>query len=396
MLDVERALTTANAVMGLVPTSAAARINAVCEVERYDVDAIWQQAESSGNPVVPLVEAISAEAGPWVHFGATSQDVLDTAMMLTVKRAVTAMPLAGVLDACAGLVREHRSTVMAARTLGQQAVPTTFGLLAATWLNGLVGRLDIVGVLQFGGAAGTLAASDRRGLAVADHLGRLLELEVPALPWHTDRAPIRAVANELASTVVACGKIALDVTLLAQTEVGEVSEGTGGSSSAMPHKQNPIGSVLIGAAARRVPGLLGPFYAPHELHRATGAWHAEWEPLRELVELTHVTLERTERLLGNLQIHPERMLANLDPRVMAESVASRLAALLGRTEAHRIVVRASGGGDFRASLVADPDVRGVLSVEELDHALDPTSWLGSADELIERALAAYEEGRRHG
>ncbi len=395
MLDVERALAIANSAAGLIPSSAAARITSVCEVERYDVAALWQEAESSGNPVVPLVKAMAADAGPWVHFGATSQDILDTALMLTVKRSLTEMPLREVRDACAQLVRTHRSTVMAARTLGQQAVPTTFGMLAATWLNGLVGRLHLSGVVQFGGAAGTMAASDGRGLAVAERLGELLGLDVPTLPWHTDRSPIRAVANELASTIVACGKIALDVSLLAQTEVGEVSEGSGGSSSAMPHKQNPVDSILIGAAARRVPGLLGPFYAAHELQRAAGAWHAEWEPLRDLVELTQVTLDRALRLLGNLRVHPERMLTNLDPRVMAESVASRLAPTLGRTEAHALVARLVRG-DFRTALVADPEVRKLLSVEEIDAALDPRSWLGSADELIDRALAAYEEGSRRG
>jgi 3-carboxy-cis,cis-muconate cycloisomerase len=179
--------------------------------------------------------------------------------------------------------------------------------------------------------------------------------------------------------------------LLAQTEVGEVSEGTGGRSSAMPHKQNPVDSILVTAAARRVPGLVGPFYTAHELQRATGAWHAEWEPLRELVELTGSTLARTERLLGDLTVHPERMRANLDPRTMTESVASRLAPTLGRTEAHELVRRLSKG-DFREALVADPEVREVLSVDEIDAALDPASWLGSADELIDRALAAYEEG----
>lgn len=395
MLDVERALAEANAAVGLIPTAAVEQIASVCELERYDVAALWREAESSGNPVVPLVKAMAADAGPWVHLGATSQDVLDSAFMLAVQRSVAAMPLPSVVDACARLVRTHRSTVMAARTLGQQAVPTTFGLLAATWLNGLVGRLNVKGVVQFGGAAGTMAASGGRGIAVAERIGELLGLEVPALPWHTDRTPMRAVANELAATIVACGKVALDVGLLAQTELGEVSEGSGGHSSAMPHKQNPVDSILISAAARRVPGLLGPFYATHELQRATGAWQAEWEPLRELVELTHVTLDRTSRLLGNLIVHPKRMLANLDPRVMAESVASRLAPTLGRTEAHELVARLAGE-DFRAALIADPEVRAVLSVEELDHALDPASWLGSADELIDRALAAYEEGSRRG
>jgi 3-carboxy-cis,cis-muconate cycloisomerase len=393
MLEVERALAEANAAEGLIPSSAVAEIAAACDVSRYDVPVLWEAAESSGNPVVPLVRAM--DAGPWVHLGATSQDILDSATMVAVKRALAAMPLASVLEACARLVRTHRSTVMAARTLGQQAVPTTFGLVAATWLHGMVGRLDVSCFVQFGGAAGTLAGSGGRGVAVATRLGALLGLAVPVLPWHTERSPMRAVAHELASTVVACGKVALDVTLLAQTEVGEVSEGAGGGSSAMPHKRNPVDSVLILAAARRVPGLLGPFYAPHELQRAVGGWQAEWEPLRELVRLTESTLTRTERLLTNLRVHPDRMLANLDPRTMAESVASRLAPSLGRAEAHALVARLAERS-FREALLGDPSVREVLSVEDLDAALDPASWLGSADELIDRVLARYEEERPGG
>ena len=393
MLEVESALAEANAAEGLIPSSAVPVIAAACEVSRYDVPALWEAAESSGNPVVPLVRAM--DAGPWVHFGATSQDILDTASMLAVKRALAAMPLASVQASCARLVRAHRSTVMAARTLGQQAVPTTFGLVAATWLQGLVGRLRVSCFVQFGGAAGTLAASGGRGVAVAERLGALLGLAVPVLPWHAERSPVRAVAHELAGTVVACGKVALDVALLAQTEVGEVTEGAGGGSSAMPHKRNPVDSVLILAAARRVPGLLGPFYAPHELQRAVGGWQAEWEPLRELVRLTESTLARTERLLANLRVHPDRMRANLDPRTMAESVASRLAPSLGRAEAHALVGRLAQES-FRDALVGDPTVREVLSVSEIDAALDPSSWLGSADELIDRVLARYEEERPGG
>lgn len=200
--------------------------------------------------------------------------------------------------------------------------------------------------------------------------------------------------------MVACGKVALDVTLLAQTEVGEVTEGASGGSSALPHKQNPVGSELITAIVRRMPGLVGTLYAAgvHEHERATGAWHAEWEPLRELTRLAGAAGVRTGRLLSELQVHPEKMRANLDLTrglVLSESVAARLAPALGRAGAHQLVgrigqVAVEKGTGLREQLVADPDVRRVLSVEEIDEALDPANWLGSSGTLIDRALAAHD------
>jgi 3-carboxy-cis,cis-muconate cycloisomerase len=313
--------------------------------------------------------------------------------MLCVTRALASFE--SPEDACADLVRAHRRTPMAARTLGQQAGPTTFGLKAAGWLSGLVEarvRLDLP--VQLGGATGTLAAFG--DVAVVERFAERLGLAVPVLPWHTNRQPVLETAAALGRLVVALGKIALDVTLLAQTEVGEVSERTGGGSSALPHKQNPVDSILVTAAARRMPGPLATLYAAglHEHERATGSWHAEWEPLRELVRLAGSASARTTQMLAGLVVHPHRMRANLDLTgglVMSEAVADRLAPALGRTAAHDLVARLARTDSFRAALLADPDVRKVLETEQdVDAVLDPTSRPGAVDDLIDRALEAYE------
>ena len=409
MLDCEQALAEAGAAAGVVPADAAAAIAEVCRSGRFDLGQLGQDAQSAGNPVVPLVRAIGeqvpVEARPWVHHGSTSQDILDTALLLCVGRALDAADASVASAACTELVRSHRNTLMAARTLGQQAGPTTFGLKAAGWLTGLdeaLTRLESVRSslpAQLGGATGTLAVFGDSGPAVIEEFAARLGLK-PASPWHTNRQPILELTAALGGLVAACGKVALDVTLLAQTEVGEVTEGASGGSSALPHKQNPVGSVLITAIVRRMPGLVATLYAAgvHEHERATGAWHAEWEPLRELVRLAGAAGVRTGRLLSELQVHPEKMRANLDLTqglVLSESVAARLAPVLGRAGAHQLVgqlgqVAVEKGTSLRDQLVADPAVRRVLSAEAIDEALDPANWLGSSGTLIDRALAAHD------
>ncbi|MEQ7009975.1 adenylosuccinate lyase family protein, partial [Actinopolymorpha sp. B17G11] len=373
--------------------------------------------------VVPLVRALTAQvppgARPWVHHGATSQDILDTAFVLVVTRGVDVLvpTLDAAASACARLVEEHRGTLMVARTLGQQALPTTFGLKAAGWLTGLDVAMDRLAnvrrnlAVQLGGAAGTLAAfGPTNGLTVLERLAARLGLAVPTIPWHTNRQRWLDVATALGSVVAAAGKVALDVSLMAQTEVGEVAEGGAGAvqkggrrggSSTLPHKRNPVDSVLILAAAHRVPGLVATLHATalHAHERATGAWHAEWEPLRDLVRLTGSAAGRTHRLLGGLEVDTDRMRANLDATgglVMAESVAARLATVLGRTAAHdrvgelaRTALRT--GTPLRDHLLAADDIRQHLSPVDIDEALDPVGWLGSADALIDRALAAHRE-----
>jgi len=409
MLDVERALAEASADCGVLPRPAAGAIAEHCRTDRVDLAALGPAADAAGNPVVPLVRqltaAVPAAARPWVHHGATSQDVLDTALVLVAVRA--GEPMLGQLDAAtaaaARLADRHRDTVMLARTLGQAASPTTFGLKAAGWLAGLLDARDrLVAVraalpAQLGGAAGTLAALGPAGTAVSDRLAARLGLAAPRLPWHTRRQPILDLGAALGGLLAASGKLALDVGLLAQTEVAEVAEGGGpgrGGSSALPNKRNPVDAILISAAARRAPGLVGTLFAAaaQEHERATGGWHAEWEPLLDLLRLAGGATARTARMLAGLEVRPERMRANLDAlggRVLAEAVAARLVAALGRVDAHDIVSRAVAQPDFRDALLADPAVRAHLTERDVDRALDPDNWLGSAGVFVDRALAAY-------
>ena len=417
MLDAERGLARAEADRGVVPREAAEAIAAACDARRFDPVALGRDADASGNPVVPLVRALAAHvpaaARPWVHHGATSQDILDTALVLVVARALDVLTptLDASAAACAGLVEAHRATLMPARTLGQNALPTTFGLVAAGWLDSLgaaADRLDTCRAglsVQLGGAAGTLAGLGPAGVDVVRGLAAHLGLAEPTLPWHTHRQRILDIAGALGGAIAAAGKVALDVTLLARTEVGEVTEGGAGrgGSSALPHKQNPVDAVLVVAAARRAPGLVGTLHAAalHEHERATGSWHAEWEPLRELVRLTGSAVARTRRLLHGLDVHADRMRANLDASgglLMAESVASRLAPALGRTEAHDRVAELSRAAirnarSLRAELLADDEVRRHLDVHAVDEALDPAGWLGSAAAFTDRALAVHRARR---
>ncbi|AVT35602.1 3-carboxy-cis,cis-muconate cycloisomerase [Plantactinospora sp. BB1] len=409
LLDVERALAEAGADCGVLPPPAAEAIAGQCRPDRFDLAALAEGADAAGNPVVPLVrqltEAVPAAARPWVHHGATSQDVLDSALVLVAGRA--GEPLLRQLDtalaAAAGLAERHRDTVTLARTLGQAAAPTTFGLKAAGWLLALLDARTRLAAArsalpaQLGGAVGTLAALGPAGPEVATRLAARLGLAAPALPWHTRRQPLLDLAAALGSLLAAAGKIGLDVGLLAQTEVAEVAEGGGpgrGGSSAMPHKRNPVDAVLLGAAARRGPHLVGTLFAAavQEHERATGGWHAEWEPLLDLLRLAGGAAGRTARLLARLDVRPERMRHNLDAlggRVLAEAVAARLAPALGRADAHDVLARAAAAPDFRAALLADPAVRARLGEPELDRALDPANWLGSAGTFVDRALREY-------
>ncbi|MET8090710.1 3-carboxy-cis,cis-muconate cycloisomerase [Micromonospora sp. NPDC005220] len=407
MLDVEAALARVTADAGIVPVPAAEAIAEQCRAERYDPAALGRAADATGNPVVALVGELTAavpeHARAWVHFGATSQDVLDTALVLVASRALG--PLLAHLDvaveAAARLADAHRDTVMVARTLGQQAAPSTFGLKAAGWLTGLVQARDrlrqarAAQPAQLGGAVGTLAAFGPAGAEVTERFAAHLGLPTSPLPWHTRRQPWLDLAAALGGLLVAAGKIALDVGLLAQNEVGEVAEGGAGrgGSSAMPHKRNPVDSILVTAAARRGPGLVATLFATavQEHERAAGGWHAEWEPLLDLLHVTGGAAARCARMLAGLQVRPERMRENLDATgglLLAEAVAARLAPAVGRRVAHDLVTRATAEPSFRAALLADPEVRAHLSDTELAEALDPYRWLGSAGRFVDRALAA--------
>ncbi|MCZ7373644.1 3-carboxy-cis,cis-muconate cycloisomerase [Micromonospora sp. WMMC250] len=413
MLDAEAALARATADVGILPPPAAEAIVEQCRADRYDPGALGRAADAAGNPVVALVGELTAavpeHARGWVHFGATSQDILDSALVLVSVRALDPLlrHLDAAVDAAAGLADTHRDTVLVARTLGQQAAPTTFGLKAAGWLTGLVEARDrlrrarAAQPAQLGGAVGTLAAFGPAGTEVVERFAAHLGLPSSPLPWHTRRQPWLDLAAALGGLLVSTGKVALDVGLLAQNDIGEVAEGgTGrGGSSAMPHKRNPVDSILVTAAARRGPGLVATVFgaAVQEHERAAGAWHAEWEPLLDLLHVAGGAAARCARMLVGLQVHPARMRENLDATgglVLAEAVAARLAPAVGRGVAHHLVTRAAAGPSFRAALLADAAIRAHLSEAAIDEALDPYRWLGSASRFVDTALATVRGADR--
>lgn len=326
LVAVEVALAHAAAEHGLVPVEDAERIESAAAGLEVDTAALGRAAVEGGNPVIPLVRLLREAAGPAgdsVHRGATSQDVMDTAAVLLTGWAgeVLLDDLRGAADAAARLARTHRATPMIARTLGQQAVPTTFGLVAAGWCDGLdrarTGLAAVLGGLpvQFGGAAGTLAALHPHGLEVSAALARRLAL-AEAAPWHTERSRMGELAGALAVAAGACAKPATDVVLLAGTELGEVSEAAPGDSSSMPHKRNPIAAITARAAARRAPGLAATLFATadHEHQRAAGPWHTEWQTLADLLGATGGAAARLRVSLTGLRVHTDRMATTLGDR----------------------------------------------------------------------------------
>jgi 3-carboxy-cis,cis-muconate cycloisomerase len=336
---------------------------------------------------------------------------MDTASMLVASRALGLIQadLAGVAAACAALADQHRGTLMAARTLLQQALPTTFGLKAAGWLESVVAARERLASLslavQLGGAAGTLASLGAAGERALAAFARRLELEEPAVPWHTARQRVADLGSSLAIGSGVLEKVALDLVLLSQTEVGEVSESSGGGrggSSTLPHKRNPVGAVLTIACARRVRGAAGVLLEamPQEQERAAGAWQSEWAPLSEALELTGGAAFSLREALEGLEVRTDRMRDNLDATggaVMAEGVVMALAGKVGQSRARELVDAAAsraldGSGSFRDELIADEGVSAELSEDEIDRTLDPAGYLGSADAFIDRALSRYREG----
>ncbi|WP_433469611.1 3-carboxy-cis,cis-muconate cycloisomerase [Spirillospora sp. CA-128828] len=326
MLDAEAALARAQARLGIVPADAAEAITDAADAGRVDLAGVARRARGAGNPVVPLVadlRGLAGSAGGHVHKGATSQDIADTGAMLVAARArrVVLAHLDRALDALAGLAARYRDTPMAARTLGRQALPTTFGAKAANWLLGcLEARERLAAVplpVQLGGPAGTLDAFGDQALDLVAAYAEETGLVCPVLPWHTRRTPVADLGAALALVTGALGKIATDVWLLSQSEVGEVAEAAGagrGGSSSIPHKRNPALSTLIRSAALQVPAqvqvLLAAQAAPHE--RPAGEWHAEWQPLRECLRLAGGAAETAAELLDGLEVSTELMRADLD------------------------------------------------------------------------------------
>lgn len=447
MLDTEAGLARALERAGLAPAGSGEAVTTAARAENFDPNELGGLAALTGNPVPGLARALARQVPPTavsaVHRGATSQDIMDTAAMLLAKRAlgVIEADLARAAEAAAGLAEAHRASIMIGRTLLQQAVPVTFGLVAAGWLTSLDEAhkgLAAVGsqrlAVQFGGAAGTLASLGDAGQRVAVLLAEELGLALPVLPWHADRLRIIDLGAALARATAALGKMARDVTLLAQSEVGEVSEGPGpdqrgpdqrgpdqrgpdqqggaasprrGGSSAMPHKHNPVAAVAILGCTRQVPGLLATLTAAseQELQRAAGAWHAEWEPLTALLRLTGSASSWAAELLAGLVVDTSRMAANLAATKglpLAEHVASLLAGVLGGAQAHDLVAeagaRAVGAGlPLSDVLLAVPKLEERLTAagitpEQIDSALEPSGYLGSADAFITAALHAHRSG----
>jgi 3-carboxy-cis,cis-muconate cycloisomerase len=415
MLDVEAALAAAQERAGIIPAGTAAHIAACCAADRFDIAALGRAAAEAGNPVIPLVAALTravpVEASGWVHWGATSQDVLDTAMVLLARQGLNLVlsDLDGVAAACARVSHEHRQTLMLGRTFLQPAVPITFGLKAAGWLVAVLdarrrlAELRASGLaVQLGGAAGTLASLGADGPRVVRLLAEELALAEPVLPWHSARGRIAEVGAALGVTCGVMGKIARDVALLMQAEVGEVAEPTAlgrGGSSSMPHKQNPVAAMAVDAGVRRahalVGVLLGAMLQEHE--RAVGGWHAEWETVGELFRLSAGAVVRVREVVDRLRVDPVRMRANLDATrglPLSERVALLLAPRMGRGEARALVERAiqrcrTSGRHLRDELLADPSLTTSLTAAELDEALDPARYLGATQVFIDRALAQY-------
>jgi 3-carboxy-cis,cis-muconate cycloisomerase len=363
MLDAEGALAVVEARAGVIPTDASGEIFKACDAARFDFEEIAAAGRPVANPVEPLVralrEAVGGEAARYVHWGATSQDVLDTASMLVARRSLGLIraELDAVAAACARLAEDHRATVMAARTLLQQAVPTTFGLKAASWLVGVVeARERLAGVrlaAQLGGAAGTLAALGEKGPEVLKLFANELGLAEPAIPWHTVRVRIGELGGALDLAAGACAKIALDVTLLAQTEVAEVSTGDDGRSSTMPHKRNPASAVLALACARQARAHAGVLTASlvQEHERATGAWQAEWEALSGALAYAGGAAAATRTTLEVLRVDKERMRQNVRVETLSE--------------------------------------RAAFQSDGVGKALEPSDYLGSASVFVDRALELY-------
>jgi 3-carboxy-cis,cis-muconate cycloisomerase len=414
LIESERALANAQSLAGILPAHIAAGIAGACRVDVVDADRLSAEGRAAGNPVEPLVRHLreaAGDAGDRVHWGATSQDIMDSAAMLVSKRALGRViaSLDDLAAGLAGLAARHRTTPMAGRTLLQQAVPITFGLKAAGWLVAVVdcrGRLHDLRLhrlaAQLGGAAGTLAQLGDAGPEVVRLYAKELDLAEPAAPWHADRTRIAELGAALSVTAGALEKIARDLALLAQTEVGEASEPPGGVSSTMPQKQNPVRSTVAVACARQAVGhasvLLGGGGREHE--RGVGGWHAEWDALSGALAMTGAAAANLAEAVDGLRVDTERMRRNLDAgggAVMAEAAAGLLAERIGRKAAQEVVSeaakRAVASGTTLRDELAAASVEGV-GPDELDQALDPDRYLGSAPAFVDRALAVYEGERQ--
>ncbi len=413
-LDVEAALARVQARIGMVPEEAAREITAKARIELMDEAAIAAETRIVGYPILALVRGIGkacdGDLGEWSHWGATTQDIMDTGLALQLRDALDLIDaeLAKLTATLAGLAETYRDAAMAGRTHLQHALPVTFGLKAAIWLAPILRMRERlaelrprVAVGEFAGAAGTLASLGDRGLAVSDALMDELGLGRPLAPWHVARDNVAEAVCFLGLVTGALTKIATDVMLMMTTEVAEAYEPFlpgRGASSTMPQKRNPISCEIIRGCAKlvrqHVGGALDAMEADFE--RATGPWHVEWQAVPEAFVLTSGALYQANFMLAGLEVKTERMRQNLDISqglIMAEAVMMGLAPTLGRTVAHDIVYEAcraasDGGTHLRAALLANPIIAAKLDAAEIDRLLDPRNYLGAAGEMIDRVLAA--------
>ena len=418
MLDFEAALARAEARVGLIPQSAVAPIEAACRAERYDFAELAEAIALAGNSAIPLVKAlgrqvaaVDPQAERYVHLGATSQDAMDTGLVLQLRQACALLDadLAQLAEALAQQAERYADCVLPGRTWLQHATPVTLGMKLAGSLGAITRHRQRLAelkprllVLQFGGAAGTLAALGEQGWAVSEALAEELQLVLPDQPWHTQRDRLVEFASLLGLIAGSLGKLGRDLSLLMQTDVAEVFEpsaaGKGGSST-MPHKRNPVGAAVLIAAATRAPGLVATLFAamPQEHERSLGLWHAEWQTLPELCGLVSGALQQALLAVPGLEVDTARMRSNLELTrglLLAEAVSIALAQRIGRDKAHHLIEQCCRQAiaeqrHLREVLGEQAEVCVQLSAAELDRLLDPGHYLGQAQRWVARAVAEH-------
>ena len=417
MLDFEVALARAEAAVGAIPALATEPIATAARAEHYDIKALGEAARAAGNIAVPLIAALAAEvaktdaaAAGWVHWGASSQDVIDTALVVELRAAIDALTadLNRAIEGFTTLAGRHRRTAAVGRSSLRHTLPMPFGLKLAGYAAALARSRERLRrlrrealVLQFGGAVGTLAALNERGLDIAERLAALLDLPLPEAPWHTHRDRLAEVASALAILSGTCGKIARDVSLLMQNDVAEAFEPAApAGSSILPHQRNPTAAAVALAAAAIAPNLAATILAAQvqEHEGGLGGWQAEWPTFPALALVTSGAVGAIVELAEGLEIDSERMRANVGATrglIMAETVAFALAGKLGREEAQRIVEEASRKAaaakrDLHEVLGEDDRVKLSLSVGELAKLFEPMAYQGAAQTLIDRIVGSLQ------
>lgn len=416
MLQFEAALALAQAEQGIMSKENAQIIADSCKVENIDIEALCADVHLGGNVNIPLIKQLTKavkkaneEAAKYVHLGATSQDVIDTATMLQVRDACFIMEndVKILINQLKMLAIEHRETPMIGRSLLQQARPITFGFKVAIWLesvlfsyNKIQSLLQNGFVLQFGGAVGTHSSVPHNALLVSESIAKQLNLKNPTISWHTNRNYFAEIATTLGILTGSLSKIAYDISLLMQTEVAEVFEpshaGKGGSS-AMPHKRNPVSSVAILANAQRVPNLVATMLScmTQDYERAAGKWHAEWETLADIIKLTAGALHQAVQITNGLEVDKTRMLQNLERTkglIYAENVSLALADKIGKTEAHQFVERACNAAlkqdvHLLDYLLKEEKIKQYFTKKQLSALFKPQNSLGLSEKLVDKVLS---------